>query len=384
MPTWNPPESADSLPKNTMSKGPLAASSARMASSRAAAVASASHSDPSVCRWTARSTPRAIASRSCSTASGGPSVSTTESPLLTSTRRTASSTPHSSCGLIVKPRCWVLIARASSVSTIRPPVIGTRLTQTATRKSLSPNARVVWIEQRRCAGDRNRNRVALAHVLHQQPVAGHGLLRRQVGHQDVLAHRRPGAGARDVRAAPAAIDDPLAVWREDGLSPQHVALLTGLRSVVVHRQGAEDRQRILLAMPQVRGLAHEVLLLDPRRGHSRLDHVVLGLELVSVGSIGLLEPAGGAVDPDAASRHAVRAARLPQRVPQLQALLHGHIQLPAEVADVRDAGGEHALRADLDHPARAELEAFVRHVVGGGARQDVSRARAPQTDRCHR
>ena len=42
--------------------------------------------------------------------------------------RTASSTPHSSCGEIVKPRCLVWIACASSVSTMRPPVIGTRLT----------------------------------------------------------------------------------------------------------------------------------------------------------------------------------------------------------------------------------------------------------------
>src|SRR5438034_864094 len=60
----------------------------------------------------ARSTPSAMASRSCSMASGGPRVITTESPLFASIRRTASSTPHSSCGLMVKPRCWVLIARA--------------------------------------------------------------------------------------------------------------------------------------------------------------------------------------------------------------------------------------------------------------------------------
>ena len=44
--------------------------------------------------------------------------------------RTASSTPHSSCGEIVKPRCCVSIACSSSVSTIFPPVIGTRFTQT--------------------------------------------------------------------------------------------------------------------------------------------------------------------------------------------------------------------------------------------------------------
>ena len=40
-----------------------------------------------------------------------------------STIRTASSTPHSSCGLIVKPRWSVRIACSSSVSTIFPPVM---------------------------------------------------------------------------------------------------------------------------------------------------------------------------------------------------------------------------------------------------------------------
>ena len=76
-----------------------------------------------------RSAPIAMQSRSCSSASAGPSVSTTTSPPPASTIRTASSTPHSSCGLIVKPRCFVSSACASAVSTMRPPVIGTRLTQ---------------------------------------------------------------------------------------------------------------------------------------------------------------------------------------------------------------------------------------------------------------
>ena len=139
IPTWKPPESADSLPKKMMSNGPFAASSARIASSRAEAVDSPSHSWPSVCRWIARSMPRAMASRSWSTASGGPRVRTTESPLFASISRTPSSTPHSSCGLIVKPRCCVLIARASSVNRMRPPVIGTRLMQAAIR---TPYARM--------------------------------------------------------------------------------------------------------------------------------------------------------------------------------------------------------------------------------------------------
>ena len=74
--------------------------------------------------------PSDIASRSCSTASGGPRVSTTDSPPPASMIRTASSTPHSSCGLIVKPRCRVSSAVPSALSTILPPVNGTRLTQT--------------------------------------------------------------------------------------------------------------------------------------------------------------------------------------------------------------------------------------------------------------
>src|SRR6202011_1796611 len=57
------------------------------------------------------------------------------------------------------------------------------------------------------------------------------------------------------------------------------------------------------------------------------------------------------------------------------------VQLPAEVADIGDAGGENALRAHLDHPTGAELEAGARDVVGGDRGQDVARARAPQTDR---
>ena len=73
--------------------------------------------------------PSAMQSRSCSSASAGPSVSTVEEPPLASISRTASSTPHSSCGLIVNPRWRVSMACSSAVRTIRPPVIGTRFTQ---------------------------------------------------------------------------------------------------------------------------------------------------------------------------------------------------------------------------------------------------------------
>ena len=52
----------------------------------------------------ADSIPIATAFRSCSAAAGGPSVSAVVEPPWASTSRSASSTAHSSCGLIVKPR----------------------------------------------------------------------------------------------------------------------------------------------------------------------------------------------------------------------------------------------------------------------------------------
>ena len=102
----------------------------RTASTIAAAVACGSHSSPSVTRG-CRGRRRSRASRgSAPRPRPGPSVSTVTSPPCCSTSRTASSTPHSSCGLIVKPRWRVSSACSSAVSTILPPVSGTRLTQT--------------------------------------------------------------------------------------------------------------------------------------------------------------------------------------------------------------------------------------------------------------
>ena len=139
-----------------------------IASTIACAVACGSHSSPSVTRWTARSMPSAIMSRSCSSASGGPSVSTVDEPPCCSISRTASSTPHSSCGLTVKPRWRVEIARSSSVSTIFPPVRGTRLTQTRTFIGSGADAGVLGIEHRRRVVRDDRNRIALAHVLDRE------------------------------------------------------------------------------------------------------------------------------------------------------------------------------------------------------------------------
>src|SRR2546422_9938786 len=131
----------------------------------------------------------------------------------------------------------------------------------------------------------------------------------------------------------------------------------------------------------MRLLAHEVLILHLGTLHARLDDRVLALQLGSEGPVALLEPPRRAVDADPAGRESVRLTRLPENVPQPGALLDRHVQLPAEVADVRDAGGECELRADLDRRARSEREPLVGDVRRRDALQDVARARPPEPDR---
>ena len=96
----------------------------------ASAVATGPHSAPSVCSKIARFAPSASMSRNWSAACGGPRVSTVTEPPSRSTICTASSTPHSSCGLTVKPVIAVSTSCSSGVTTIVPPTIGTRFTQT--------------------------------------------------------------------------------------------------------------------------------------------------------------------------------------------------------------------------------------------------------------
>src|SRR5580700_4572116 len=108
------------------------------------------------------------------------------------------------------------------------------------------------------------------------------------------------------------VDETRAVASEDRLAAEHVALLAAVRSVVVHRERAQQRRRLFFAVPQVRLFPDEVLALDPRRLHAGLDDVVLGLELVAVGAIALLEPPRRAVHADAAGGQAERPAGLPE------------------------------------------------------------------------
>src|SRR6185503_327347 len=168
---------------------------------------------------------------------------------------------------------------------------------------------------------------------------------------------------------------------QDGLAPEHVSPLAGRRGRVVNRQRAKRGDGRILALAQVRLTADEGRLLDPRPLHVRLDEVELELELVAVGAVALLEPACRAVDADPERDDAVRSARLPERVPQALALFHRYVQLPAELADVRDARSQDGDATELDRPARAEREAGVRDVVGGRGRHHVTRPRTPDPGR---
>ena len=109
--------------------------------------------------------PIAIASRSCSTASAGPSVSTADSPPCASTSRIASSTPHSSCGLIVNPRCASSSACSSAVSTIWPPVSGHALHADQDLHRTGSSCVSSGSNSGVGADDGDGHRVALVHVL---------------------------------------------------------------------------------------------------------------------------------------------------------------------------------------------------------------------------
>ena len=104
----------------------------------------------------------------------------------------------------------------------------------------------------------------------------------------------------------------------------------------------------------------------------------LGVELGTVGAVALLDPAGGAVDADAGRHRAVRRARLEQRLPQLGGVLHRDVELPAELADVGDAGGEDrgARRPAISRQERKPNPAS--ETSSEVSEATMSRARGPQ------
>src|SRR5699024_37875 len=106
-----------------------------------------------------------------------------------------------------------------------------------------------------------------------------------------------------------------------------------------------------------------------------------GVEFGPERAVALLDPAGGAVDAEADGNEPVLAAGFEEGVPEPQPGFHRHVELPAEVADLGDARGEHLQRADLDGPAGGEPEALLGDIGGGGTAEDVAGPGSPQTDR---
>ena len=166
IPTWKPPASADSFPNRIRSNAPSVVSTSAIASERAVAVRCGSQSTSSMGISTKWWAPTLAAYRSCSSASVGPRVMTVTSPPWVSVSWTASSTAHSSCGLVVKPRWAASTAWPSTVTLMRAPGAGTRLTQTRIliRAGSGLHPRVVRIEDG--TGGRHLHRVQLIHVHH--------------------------------------------------------------------------------------------------------------------------------------------------------------------------------------------------------------------------
>src|SRR5581483_593367 len=98
--------------------------------------------------------------------------------------------------------------------------------------------------------------------------------------------------------------------------------------------------------------------LDPPPCHAGLDDVVLALQLGAVSAVALLQTTGGPVDTGPHRDGAMGQAGLRDDVPQPRALLDGHVQLPAEIADVGDPAGDDRERTDLDLPPVGEGEAL--------------------------
>src|SRR6202011_2838097 len=115
-----------------------------------------------------------------------------------------------------------------------------------------------------------------------------------------------------------------------------------------------------------------ILRLHLRPGEPRLDQGKLLLQLVAVGAITLLQPAGRAVDADPDWRDPMRLAGLPDGVPQPRPLLEWDVDFPTKLADVGDPGRQRSDRPDVDEAAGAEREALVRHIGIGDRLQQVS------------
>ena len=124
--------------------------------------------------------------------------------------RIASSTAHSSCGLTVNERCRASIALVELMRSGPGRVHADqdrrreRRLRVQTTNDLGRSMRlglhpfVVGVEERGRSGHRHLDRVQLVHVHDGKVVVDDGVLRRKVGHEQELAHRRAGPGSGDI------------------------------------------------------------------------------------------------------------------------------------------------------------------------------------------
>ena len=149
---------------------------------------------------------------------------------------------------------------------------------------------------------------------------------------------------------------------------------------VVQRHAAELAVGSFGADFGQRGAADEIAF-----GHAHgetdasLVGIVLGVDVLAPKAVALFEPQrieGAAAGCD----HAKRLARLPEDVPQAQALFERGVKLPAELAGVRDTQGQRGNLGNRNSLGGEVGEGRVAHVVFADAAEQVAGARPPQAD----
>ena len=74
------------------------------------------------------------------------------------------------------------------------------------------------------------------------------------------------------------------------------------------------------------------------------------------------------------------SAGLDQHIVHVDRLFGGHVQLVAELAEVRDANAQHLGEPDVDPAGRPERERFGGHIGRGDGGEHLARQRALQVD----
>src|SRR5262249_19486463 len=151
---------------------------------------------------------------------------------------------------------------------------------------------------------------------------------------------------------------------------------------IVERHAGETMRVAALEPLLERRATLEVALVHlHREAEARLERVVLDVDVLVPESIALLET-HGVEGARARGEDPVVAAGLPEEAPRSIAHRSLAVELPAELAGVRDPLRPHRRDlADVQIPRRHVRESVVRDVVVRNRLQDVARPRAPEAER---